>query len=48
MILTYFFHQPLNRCFSYIISKEKKIAKLALKVYSNLNLFLGSRLLENL
>ena len=39
MILTYFFHQTLNRCFSYIMSKEKKNHKIwPLKVYSNLNL----------
>ena len=38
MILTYFFHQTLNRCFSYIRSKENKIRKIwSLKVYSNFN-----------
>ena len=37
MILTYFFHQTLNRCFSYIRSKENKIRNIwSLKVYSKL------------
>ena len=37
--LTYFFHQTLNQCFSYIMSKEKKNHKIwPLKVYSNLKL----------
>ena len=37
MILTFFFHQTLNRYFSYIRNKEKKIRKIwPLKVYSNL------------
>ena len=38
MILNSFFHQTLNRYFSYIGNKEKKIRKIwSLKVYSNLN-----------
>ena len=36
MILTYFFHQTLNRCFSNIMSKEKNHKIWPLKVYSNL------------
>ena len=27
MILTYFFHQTLNQCFSYTMSKENRIKK---------------------
>ena len=30
MILTYFFHQTLNRCLSYITSNEKNIIKFGL------------------
>ena len=43
MILTYFFHQTLNRCFSYIMSTEKKQNRKIwpLKIYSNLNLLYG-------
>ena len=37
MILLFFFHQALNQCISYIITKEKKNHKIwPLKVYSNL------------
>ena len=44
MILTCFFHQTLNRYFSYIRNKEKKIRKIwPLKVYSNLNEVAGDR-----
>ena len=39
MILTYYFHQTLNRCLSYTKGKEKKIRKTwPLKVYSNLKI----------
>ena len=42
MILTCFFHQTLNRYFSYIRNKEKKIRKIwPLKVYSNLKRMTG-------